>query len=149
MSEDITSRSVLTDAIIALANSFKENGFNPPVRIEVDQLTFDKLLTESLELYNIDSKKAIKEREFSLSGITIIKEEGPVSREKLTEEQQEKQEKQQQYQQLTTTTTITKYKCQDCGAIFDSILAHRKHYQAFHHNIKEPEEISNIDVDEL
>jgi hypothetical protein len=136
MSEDITTRSVLTDTIIALANSFKENGFNPPVRIEVDQLTFDKLLTESLELYNIDSKKAIKEREFSLSEITIIKEkEGPVSREKLTEEQQE----QQQYQQLTTT--ITKYKCPDCGAIFDSILAHRKHHQAFHDNIKEPEEI--------
>ena len=136
MSEDIVSRSALTDTIIALANSFKENGFNPPVRIEVDQLTFDKLLTESLELYNIDSKKAIKEREFSLSGITIIKEEeGPVSREKLTEEQQE----QQQYQQLTTT--ITKYKCPDCGAIFDSILAHRKHHQAFHDNIKEPEEI--------
>jgi rubrerythrin len=112
------------------------------VRIEVDQLTFDKLLTESLELYNIDSKKAIKEREFSLSGITIIKEEeGQVSREKLTEEQQEKQE-QQQYQQLTTT--ITKYKCPDCGAIFDSILAHRKHHQAFHDNIKEPEENNTI-----
>jgi predicted RNA-binding Zn-ribbon protein involved in translation (DUF1610 family) len=106
------------------------------VRIEVDQLTFDKLLTESLEIYNIDSKKAIKEREFSLSGITIIKEEeeqGQVSREKLTEQEQE------QYQELTTT--ITKYKCPDCGAIFDSKLAHRKHHQAFHDNIKEPEEI--------
>ena len=117
-----------------MANSFKENGFNPPVRIEVDQLTFDKLLTESLELYNIDSKKAIKEHEFSLSGITIIKEkeeQGQVSREKLTE--------QEQYQELTTT--ITKYKCPDCGAIFDSKLAHRKHHQAFHDNIKEPEEI--------
>jgi predicted RNA-binding Zn-ribbon protein involved in translation (DUF1610 family) len=101
------------------------------VRIEVNQLTFDKLLTESLELYNIDSKKAIKEREFSLSGITIIKEEqGQVSREKLIE--------QEQYQELTT---ITKYKCPDCGAIFDSKLAHRKHHQAFHDNIKEPEEI--------
>jgi predicted RNA-binding Zn-ribbon protein involved in translation (DUF1610 family) len=135
MSEDITTKSVLTDTIIALANSFKENGFNPPVRIEVDQLTFDKLLTESLELYNIDSKKAIKEREFSLSGITIIKEEkqDQVSREKLTEQEQE------QYQELTTT--ITKYKCPDCGAIFDSKLAHRKHHQAFHDNIKEPEEI--------
>jgi isopenicillin N synthase-like dioxygenase len=134
MSEGITARSVLTDTIIALANSFKENGFNPPVRIEVDQPTFDKLLTESLELYNIDSKKAIKEREFSLSGITIIKEEqGQTSREKLTEQEQE------QYQELTTT--ITKYKCPDCGAIFDSKLAHRKHHQAFHDNIKEPEEI--------
>jgi hypothetical protein len=57
------------------------------VRIEVDQLTFDKLLTESLELYNIDSKKAITEREFALSGITIIKEEGQVSKEKLPEQQ--------------------------------------------------------------
>jgi hypothetical protein len=56
------------------------------VRIEVDQLTFDKLLTESLELYNIDSKKAITEREFPLSGITIIKEEGQASRKKLTEQ---------------------------------------------------------------
>ena len=44
MSEDIVSRSALTDTIIALANSFKENGFNPPVRIEVDQPTFNKLL---------------------------------------------------------------------------------------------------------
>jgi hypothetical protein len=130
MSEDITTRSALTDAIIALANSFKENGFNPPMRIEVDQLTFNKLLTESLELYNIDSKKAITEREFPLSGITIIKEESQLPRQKL--------EQQQQYQELIT---ITKYKCQDCGAIFDSILAHRKHHQAFHDSIKEPEEI--------
>ncbi len=73
MSEDIVSRSALTDSIIALANSFKENGFNPPVAIEVDQPTFNKLLAESEELYNIDSKKAITGREFSLSGITIIK----------------------------------------------------------------------------
>ena len=129
MSEEITTRSALTDAIIALANSFKENGFNPPVRIEVDQLTFDKLLTESLELYNIDSKKAITEREFALSGITFIKEEDQVPRQNLTEQRHEE------------LTTITKYKCPDCGAIFDSILTHRKHHQAFHDNIKEPEEI--------
>ena len=75
MSEDITTRSALTDAIIALANSFKENGFNPPMRIEVDQLTFNKLLTESLELYNIDSKKAIIERKFSIADIITIAEE--------------------------------------------------------------------------
>jgi hypothetical protein len=129
MSEEITTRSALTDAIIALANSFKENGFNPPVRIEVDQLTFDKLLTESLELYNIDSKKAITEREFALSGITFIKEEDQVPRQNLTEQRHEE------------LTTITKYKCPDCNAIFDSIVAHRKHHQAFHDNIKEPEEI--------
>jgi hypothetical protein len=130
MSEDIATRSALTDAIIALANSFKENRFNPPVRIEVDQPTFDKLLAESVELYNIDSKKAITEREFPLSEITIIKEISQVPRQRLTE--------QQQYQELTM---ITKYKCQDCGTIFDSILAHRKHHQAFHNDIKEPEEI--------
>src|SRR5919109_1425706 len=106
MSKDIATRSVLTDTIIALANSFKENGFNPPVRIEVDQLTFNKLLAESVGLYNINSKKAITEHEFPLSGITI-----------------------------------TKYKCPDCNAIFDSVPAHRKHHQAFHSNIKEPEEI--------
>jgi predicted RNA-binding Zn-ribbon protein involved in translation (DUF1610 family) len=129
MSEDIVSRSTLTDTIIALANSFKENGFNPPVRIEVDQPTFNKLLAESVELYNIDSKKAITGREFALSGITIIKEVSQHSRQKLTEPQ---------YQELTT---ITKYKCPDCGVIFDSRPAHRKHQQAFHDNIKEPEEI--------
>jgi isopenicillin N synthase-like dioxygenase len=129
MSEDITTRSALTDAIIALANSFKENGFNPPVRIEVDQLTFDRLLTESLELYNLDSKKAITEREFALSGITFIKQEDQVPRQNLTEQRHEE------------LTTITKYKCLDCDAIFDSIVAHRKHHQAFHDNIKEPEEI--------
>jgi predicted RNA-binding Zn-ribbon protein involved in translation (DUF1610 family) len=129
MSEDIVSRSALTDTIIALANSFKENGFNPPVRVEVDQSTFNKLLAESVELYNIDSKKAITGREFLLSGITIIKEVSQDSRQKLTE---------QQYEELTT---ITKYKCPDCGVIFDSRSAHRKHQQAFHDNIKEPEEI--------
>ena len=130
MSEDIVSRSALTDSIIALANSFKENGFNPPVEIEVDQPTFNKLLAESVELYNIDSKKAITAREFSLSGITIVKEKSQPSRQKITEQQQEE------------LTTITKYKCPDCGVIFDSIPAHRKHQQAFHDNIKEPEEIN-------
>jgi predicted RNA-binding Zn-ribbon protein involved in translation (DUF1610 family) len=129
MTEDIVSRSALTDTIIALANSFKENGFNPPVRIEVDQPTFNKLLAESVELYNIDSKKAITGREFALSGITIIKEVSQHSRQMLTEPQ---------YQELTT---ITKYKCPDCGVIFDSRPAHRKHQQSFHDNIKEPEEI--------
>ena len=99
------------------------------MRIEVDQLTFDKLLTESLELYNIDSKKAITEREFALSGITFIKEEDQVPRQNLTEQRHEE------------LTTITKYKCPDCNAIFDSIVAHRKHHQDFHDNIKEPEEI--------
>ena len=38
-----------------------------------DQL-FDKLLSESMTLYNIDTKKPIAEREFSLSDIILIAE---------------------------------------------------------------------------
>jgi hypothetical protein len=75
MSEDISSKSVLTDALISLINFFKENGFSSPISVIVKQMTFDKLLAESAELYNIDSKRAIREREFSLAGITMIKEE--------------------------------------------------------------------------
>ena len=67
-------RSVLTDGILALANYFKEHGFNPPISIEVDKLAFQKILAESAELYNIDSKKAITEHEFSISEVISIKE---------------------------------------------------------------------------
>ena len=75
MSESIYSKSVLTDAIISLANVFKEAGFNPPTKIEVDSQTFDKLLAESMKLYDIDSKKAIVERKFSIADIITITEE--------------------------------------------------------------------------
>jgi len=75
MSESIYSKSVLTDAIISLANVFKEAGFDPPTKIEVDSQTFDKLLAESMKLYNIDSKKAIVERKFSIADIIAITEE--------------------------------------------------------------------------
>jgi hypothetical protein len=71
---DHIARSVLTDALITLANVFKEAGLNPPRKIEVDRPTFDKLLSESVMLYNIDTKKAISEREFSLLDITLIAE---------------------------------------------------------------------------
>jgi hypothetical protein len=64
---DILINSVLTDALITLAHAFKEAGVNPPKKIEVDSPTFDKLLSESMTLYNIDSKKAVTEREFRLS----------------------------------------------------------------------------------
>ena len=47
---------ILTDALITLANAFKEAGLNPPRKIEVDRPTFDKLLSESITLYNIDTK---------------------------------------------------------------------------------------------
>ena len=128
MSENIATRSMLTDAVITLANTFKEAGFNSPVMIEVDKQTFDKLLAESMKLYNIDTKKAIAERKFSLANITMIAEEKSI---KLGAE------KEKQHKELS----ITKYKCPDCQATFDSKPAHRKHHQAFHDNIKEPEEI--------
>jgi hypothetical protein len=75
MSENIINRSVLTDGILALANYFREHGFNPPISIMVDKLAFEKLLSESAELYNIDSKKAITEHEFSISDVIVIKEQ--------------------------------------------------------------------------
>jgi hypothetical protein len=58
-----------------LANYFKEHGFNPPTSIEVDNIAFEKILAESAELYNIDSKKAITEHEFSISDVITIKEQ--------------------------------------------------------------------------
>jgi hypothetical protein len=75
MSENIINKSVLTDGIIALENYFKEHGFNPPISIEVDKLAFEKILSESAELYNIDSKKAITEHEFSISKVINIREQ--------------------------------------------------------------------------
>ena len=75
MSESIYSKSILTDAVITLANVFKEAGYDPPSKIEVDSQTFDKLLAESMKLYNIDTKKAIVEREFSIADIITITEE--------------------------------------------------------------------------
>jgi hypothetical protein len=74
MPENIIDRSVLTDGILALANYFKEHGFTPPISIEVDKLAFQKILAESAELYNIDSKKAITEHKFSISEVILIKE---------------------------------------------------------------------------
>ena len=74
MPENIIDRSVLTDGILALANYFKEHGFTPPISIEVEKLAFQKILAESAELYNIDSKKAITEHKFSISEVILIKE---------------------------------------------------------------------------
>ena len=72
MSESIYSKSILSDAIITLANVFKEAGYNPPSKIEVDAQAFDKLLAEAMKLYNIDSKKAIIERKLSIVDIITI-----------------------------------------------------------------------------
>ena len=74
MSESVYSQSVLSNAIIKLANAFREAGYNPPSKIEVDSQTFDKLLAEAMELYNIDSKIAIIERKFSIADTISIVE---------------------------------------------------------------------------
>ena len=66
------SQSILSDAIITLANAFKEAGYNPPNKVEVDSQTFDKQLSESMKLYNIDSKKAIIERKLSIADVITI-----------------------------------------------------------------------------
>lgn len=75
---DILINSVLTDALITLAQAFKEAGVNPPKKIEVDSPTFNKLLSEAMMLYNIDSKKAVSEREFRLSDIFLITEQSSI-----------------------------------------------------------------------
>jgi hypothetical protein len=64
MSESIYNKTILSDALIVLANAFRESGYNSPSKIEVDSRTFDKILAEAMELYNIDSKRAIIERKF-------------------------------------------------------------------------------------
>ena len=70
MAENIINKSVLTDGILALSNYFKEHGY---------KLAFEKILAESAELYNVDSKRAITEHQFSISGIITIKEEQRLS----------------------------------------------------------------------
>ena len=124
---DTIARSVLTDALIALANVFKEAGLNPPKKIEVDRPTFDKLLSESITLYNVDTKKAISEREFSISDIIHIAEDR-VTTEDSTNSSEDNQQKPE----------ATKYECPDCRIVFENKLDFRKHHQAFHDNIKEP-----------
>ncbi|HJT47141.1 MAG TPA: hypothetical protein VJ729_03075 [Nitrososphaeraceae archaeon] len=46
MSESIHNKTILSDAIIVLANAFRESGYNPPSKIEVDSQTFDKILAK-------------------------------------------------------------------------------------------------------
>jgi hypothetical protein len=75
MSESIYNKNILSNALIVLANAFRESGYNPPSKIEVDSQTFDKLLAEAMKLYNMDSKKAIIERKFSIADIITIAEE--------------------------------------------------------------------------
>ena len=125
MSDNI-ARNVLTDALFSLANAFKEVGLNPPKKILVDRPTFDRLLSESMMLYNIDTKKAISEREFSLSDIMLIADGGTAGHSSYSEEHNQPK------------PNATKYECPDCGIVFENKLDHRKHHQAFHDNIKEP-----------
>ena len=119
-------RSVLTDALVSLAKVFKESGLNPPKKIVVDRTTFDSILSESMMLYNIDTKKAISEREFSLSDIMLIADGGTAGHSSYSEEHNQPK------------PNATKYECPDCEIVFENKLDHRKHHQAFHDNIKEP-----------
>jgi hypothetical protein len=75
MSESIYNKTILSDALIVLANAFRESGYNSPSKIEVDSRTFDKILAEAMELYNIDSKRAIVERKFSIADMITIVEQ--------------------------------------------------------------------------
>ncbi len=75
MSESIYNKTILSNALIVLANAFRESGYNPPSKIEVDSQTFDKILAEAMELYNIDSKKAIVERKVSIADMITIVEQ--------------------------------------------------------------------------
>src|SRR6266567_5691283 len=127
MSDNI-ARNVLTHALFSLANAFKEAGLNPPRKIEVDRPTFDKLLSESITLYNIDTKKAISEREFSISGIILIAEDGVTTEDSINSSEEHNQQK----------PVTLKYQCTDCRIVFENKLDYRKHHQAFHDNIKEP-----------
>lgn len=92
MSDNIV-RSVLTDALISLANVFEEAGLNPPKKIVVDRPTFDRLLSESVMLYNIDTKKAISEREFSLSDIILVTEDGVTTEDSANSSEEHNQQK--------------------------------------------------------
>ena len=65
----------MSNAIITLANVFREAGYNPPDKIEVDCETFHKLLAEAMELYNIDSKNAPVARKFSIADTIAIVEQ--------------------------------------------------------------------------
>jgi hypothetical protein len=127
MSDNII-RIVLTDALISLANVFKEAGLNPPRKIVVDRPTFDRLLSESVMLYNIDTKRAVSEREFSLSDIILITEDGVTTEDSANTNEELNQQK----------LDPTKYQCPDCRIVFENRLEYRKHGKAFHENIKEP-----------
>jgi hypothetical protein len=76
--ENIMDNNVLTDAVTSFINSFKQAGYNPPISIQVDKRTFDKLLQEASELYSsINIKDSIENQEFSIANIikVIFKEE--------------------------------------------------------------------------
>lgn len=91
-----------------MANVFEEAGLNPPKKIEVDRPHFDKLLSESITLYNIDTKEAISERKFSISDLILIAEDR-VTIEDLANSNEEDSKQKQDH---------TKYGCLDCRPCF-------------------------------
>jgi hypothetical protein len=118
------------------------------------------LLEEASKLYSsINIKDSIINNEFSLANIIKItceeKEEEVDNQQEqyhLPQEQKdipevlETKEDNQEKQEPTFSTTSTKYECPDCGATFDTPAGHRKHYQAFHDKIEEPNVIEQAEI---
>ena len=162
--ENFVDTSILLDAVTSLINTFKQAGYNPPINIQVDKLTFDELLEEASKLYSsINVKDSIVNQEFSIAGIINIVLAGGKNKEDnkdhyLFQEQKDQQQPvdaTKEYQELpslyqdqsqTLPTTATKYECVECNAIFDTPAGHRKHHQAFHEGIEEPKVLEQAEI---
>jgi hypothetical protein len=161
--ENFVYTSILLDAVTSLINTFKQAGYNPPINIQVDKLTFDELLEEASKLYSsINVKDSIVNQEFSIAGIINIVLAGGKNKEDnnhyLFQEQKDQQQlvdTTKEYQELpslshdqsqTLPTTATKYECVECNAIFDTPAGHRKHHQAFHESIEEPKVLEQAEI---
>jgi hypothetical protein len=71
--ENIIYNNILTDAVTSLIDTLKQAGYNPPISIQVDKQTFNKLLQEASELYSsINVKDSIENIEFPVRKQKII-----------------------------------------------------------------------------
>ena len=158
--ENFVDTTILLDTVTSLIDAFKQAGYNPPISIRVDKQAFTESLEEASKLYSsINIKDSIINNEFSLANIIKItceeKEEEVDNQQEqyhLPQEQKdipevlETKEDNQEKQEPTFSTTSTKYECPDCGATFDTPAGHRKHYQAFHDKIEEPNVIEQAEI---
>jgi hypothetical protein len=159
--ENLVDTTILIDTVTSLIDAFKQAGYNPPISIKVDKQAFTELLEEASKMYSsINVKDSIINNEFSLANIIKIaceEKEGEVDNQmqeqyRIPQEQKdfpeakEAKEDIQEKQQPALSTTATKYECPDCGAKFDTPAGHRKHYQAFHGKIEEPNVIEQTEI---